>query len=141
MEESNLTSVLESSIDHGPYVNVMEDGMVTAIGNNQDNVAADTHSEDGDHVKRDEEIISERERIDNVTQTKLDMKQSADQNLNDLIVPLRRHMNQLSRGSRISIWLLAYIAIVTTWPLVGSALLLFVKRKFKNIAAGSLFRR
>ncbi|OAY39755.1 phospholipase ABHD3 isoform X2 [Manihot esculenta] len=141
MEESNLTSVLESSIEHGPYVNVMEDGMVTAIGNNQDNVAADTHSEDGDHVKRDEEIISERERIDNVTQTKLDMKQSADQNLNDLIVPLRRHINQLSRGSRISIWLLAYIAIVTTWPLVGSALLLFVKRKFKNIAAGSLFRR
>lgn len=109
MEESNLTSVLESSIEHGPYVNVMEDGMVTAIGNNQDNVAADTHSEDGDHVKRDEEIISERERIDNVTQTKLDMKQSADQNLNDLIVPLRRHINQLSRGSRISILSLIHI--------------------------------
>ncbi|KAF2319945.1 hypothetical protein GH714_020809 [Hevea brasiliensis] len=144
MEESNMTSVLESSIDQGPYVNVREDGMVTAIGNTKDNVAEDTPKEDGDHVKRDEENISERERRDNMTEethSKTDLKQRLDQNLSDLIVPIRRHMGQLSRGCRISIWLLAYIAVVTTWPLVGSALLLFINRKFKNIIPGSLLRR
>ncbi|XP_021692168.2 embryogenesis-associated protein EMB8 isoform X2 [Hevea brasiliensis] len=144
MEESNMTSVLESSIDQGPYVNVREDGMVTAIGNTKDNVAEDTPNEHGDHVKRDEENISERERRDNMTEethSKTDLKQRLDQNLNDLIVPIRRHMGQLSRRSRISIWLLAYIAVVTTWPLVGSALLLFINRKFKNIIPGSLLRR
>lgn len=47
----------------------------------------------------------------------------------DVLTPLKRYVGQLSRQNRLSIWLLVYIAITTSWPLVGSALsLVFGKR-------------
>ena len=56
--------------------------------------------------------------------------QQAVQNAKDLIFPV----------SRQSIWLLAYIAIITTWPFVGSVLLV-LKRRFKTFVPATLFRK
>lgn len=39
----------------------------------------------------------------------------------------------VGRQNRWTLWLLAYVAIVTTWPLVGSALFLHGKMRFKNV--------
>ncbi|KAF9690292.1 hypothetical protein SADUNF_Sadunf01G0180300 [Salix dunnii] len=144
VEGPGLSIPLESSIDQGPYVNVSEDGMVTAVGNSQEDfIAEDECNEDADHIEKDEDAILHEERSDLLTektQSKVDLNQPLDQNVNDLAVPFRRRMDQLLRLSRISIWLLAYIAIVTTWPLVGSALLPFLKRKFKSVIPSALRR-
>ncbi|XP_065870481.1 uncharacterized protein [Euphorbia lathyris] len=139
MEGSNLHNLCESSIDQGPFVNVMEDGMVTATTNSQDNVVEDTSSNE-DELK----TISDGERNDNTTEkidSKIIVKQPLDQNVNDPTVAVRRYMGQLSRHNKFSIWLLAYIALVTSWPLVGSALLLFIKKRFKNIIPATFLRR
>ncbi|KAJ6711297.1 ALPHA/BETA-HYDROLASES SUPERFAMILY PROTEIN [Salix purpurea] len=144
VEGPSLSIPLDSSIDQGPYVNVSEDGMVTAVGNIQEDFIAEGEcNEDVDHIKKDEDAILHEERSDLLTektQSKGDLNQPLDQNLNDLAAPVRRQMNQLLRLSRNSIWLLAYIAIVTTWPLVGPALLPFLKRKFKSFIPSALSR-
>ena len=152
MEGPSLSIPPESSIDQGPYVNVSEDGMVTAVGNSQEDfIAEDECNEDVDHIRKDEDAILHEERSDLLTEkthskvglvhSKVDLNQPLDQNLNDLDVPVRRRMDQLLRLNRNSIWLLAYIAIVTTWPLVGSALLPFLKKRFKSIIPSALRRR
>ncbi|KAB5574452.1 hypothetical protein DKX38_001646 [Salix brachista] len=144
VEGPSLSIPLDSSIDQGPYVNVSEDGMVTAVGNIQEDfIAEDECNEDVDHFKKDEDAILHEERSDLLTEktrSKVDLNQPLDQNLNDLAAPVRRQMDQLLRLSRNSIWLLAYIAIVTTWPLVGPALLPFLKRKFKSFIPSALRR-
>ncbi|XP_037493784.1 LOW QUALITY PROTEIN: embryogenesis-associated protein EMB8 [Jatropha curcas] len=93
VEECSSTSMPQSSIDQGPFLNVMEGGMVTAMGNITDSVAEETCNGDGDHVKKGEETISDRERSDNMTDKIppiINDNQQSDQNLNDLIVPMRR---------------------------------------------------
>ncbi|KAJ6928034.1 embryogenesis-associated protein EMB8 isoform X2 [Populus alba x Populus x berolinensis] len=145
VEGPSLSIPPESSIDQGPYVNVSEDGMVTAVGNSQEDfIAEDECNEDVDHIRIDEDAILQEERSDLLTEkthSEVDLNQPLDQNLNDLDVPVRRRMDQLLRLNRNSIWLLAYIAIVTTWPLVGSALLPFLKKRFKSIIPSALRRR
>lgn len=54
--------------------------------------------------------------------------------VSDALMPIKRCMNQLARNSRRSLWLIAYIAIITTWPLVGSAMVLALKKKIRKIA-------
>lgn len=145
VEGPSLSIPPESSIDQGPYVNVSEDGMVTAVGNSQEDfIAEDECNEDVDHIRKDEDAILHEERSDLLTEktrSKVDLNQPLDQNLNDLDVPVRRRMDQLLRLNRNSIWLLAYIAVVTTWPLVGSALLPLLKKRFKSIIPSALRRR
>ncbi|MCO5610589.1 hypothetical protein L7F22_064828 [Adiantum nelumboides] len=41
--------------------------------------------------------------------------------------------NVIARQNRRSLWLLAYIAIVTTWPLIGSALFIQGRGRLKNL--------
>ncbi|XP_015583669.1 embryogenesis-associated protein EMB8 isoform X2 [Ricinus communis] len=61
VERSNSSILFESSIDQGPYMNVMEDGMVTTIGNR-------LHvDENKDGVEKGEEHIPEREKSENKT--------------------------------------------------------------------------
>ncbi|KAG6780003.1 hypothetical protein POTOM_016410 [Populus tomentosa] len=145
VEGPSLSIPPESSIDQGPYVNVLEDGMVTVVGNSQEDfVAEDECNEDVDLIRKDEDANLQEERSDLLTEktrSKVDLNQPLDQNLNDLDVPVRRRMDQLLRLNRNSIWLLAYIAVVTTWPLVGSALLPFLKKRFKSIIPSALRRR
>lgn len=138
MQESSLPSPAESLIDQGPYIDVAEDGMVAAIGTMAlDKVVEDKPNKPVAQIKQDKDTNLETEQSDHTTQETLpgnDLVQPSKQDVDDLIVPIRRCMDQLSRSSRISIWLLACIAITTTWPLVGSALTLFFKKKFKSFS-------
>ncbi|XP_010521047.1 PREDICTED: phospholipase ABHD3 [Tarenaya hassleriana] len=130
---------LESSIDHGPYLNVTEEGMVMAAAEIQTTTQADASNgkeetetalaEVGETRLEHEKTDAAREKTD----PHKNSSQLSDQALNDLLAPLKKRVDQLSRGSRKSIWLLAYIAIVTTWPLLGPALLLSIKKRFRNL--------
>lgn len=48
-------------------------------------------------------------------------------------VPVSKGIKVIARQNGRALWLLAYIAIVTTWPLVGSALFLSGRRRLKKI--------
>lgn len=144
---SPLPVPLESSIDQGPYVNVTKDGMVTAIGNKQTNMEEEEElcHEHTLHTEKDEDKVSVAEASGNKskerTHSKTELSQPSEHDRSRVTAPVKRRMDQLSRYSRKSIWLLVYIAIVTTWPLVGSALLLTLKRKFKNVLPAALLGR
>ncbi|XVF45902.1 hypothetical protein PTKIN_Ptkin02bG0245400 [Pterospermum kingtungense] len=142
---SAVPKPLQSSIDQGPYVNVMEDGMVAAVGNEpRDTSLNDTSNEHRIQSKKDEEAISDKGTSADLTEKPHSEKhilQQAEQNVKDLIVPVQGRIDKLSRRSRQSIWLLAYIAILTTWPFVGSVLLSVLKRRLKTSALATLFRK
>ncbi|KAL5069576.1 hypothetical protein RYX36_020463 [Vicia faba] len=140
--------LLDSAIDQGPYVNVTEDGMVAASNNEPttDNeeeihVKQDTHDDGHDKVREEnkqDEFVTKMESGDSAC---ISETASAHNPVPlDLIAPFKRYVGQLSRQNRWSIWLLVYIAINTSWPLVGSALhLVFGKRLSKG--SGGLARR
>ncbi|GFY88558.1 alpha/beta-Hydrolases superfamily protein [Actinidia rufa] len=134
----------ESSIDQAPHVNITEDGMVTAMGNEQTNVE-DAHDEPINQNEVGVDKISETHRGDQVTgeRTHLtdDPPQPQGRDANDINIPVRTYMDRLSRHSRKSIWLLAYIAIITTWPLVGPALSLLFKKRIRNALPAVLKRK
>nr|XP_027113220.1 phospholipase ABHD3 [Coffea arabica] len=155
----------EISIDQAPYVNVVEDGMVTAIGNgqladmghlNNDNMASHDKAEDAvsavaaigngqttqvrslendnciQHDKA-EDKLSDTGKNGETPNVAAGHALASGRNASDIIAPVKRCVDKLSRHSRKSMWLLAYIAIITTWPVVGSALLLFFKKKFRTV--------
>lgn len=110
-----------SSIDQGPYiVETGEDGMVAA--------AAAASEVETTRANAEEE---NKAPIEN-TRYHLHRDNNR-QGYNSLIGPLMNRVDQLSRYSRKSVWLLAYIAIVTTWPLLGPALLLSIKKRFRRL--------
>ncbi|KAF8404207.1 hypothetical protein HHK36_009090 [Tetracentron sinense] len=147
---------LESSIDQGPYLNVMEDGMMNAMGSERKTheiVVEDLSSEQFIHEKKTEDIVSDKDQSENKTEAKIDSMHGIIQptnqdaqsgqdveDIHDVTAPVRRCLDQLSRQNRRSMWLLAYIAIITTWPLVGSALLVVFKRKFRTVLPSALSR-
>uniref|UniRef100_A0A803Q3Q4 Uncharacterized protein n=1 Tax=Cannabis sativa TaxID=3483 RepID=A0A803Q3Q4_CANSA len=55
--------------------------------------------------------------------------------------PIKRCLDLLRRQNRFSIWLLAYIAIVTSWPLLGSARISTVQEEAQKCVTCSLFRK
>eukprot|EP01018_Ginkgo_biloba_P019986 Gb_16502 [translate_table: standard] len=55
--------------------------------------------------------------------------------------PITKSMMRISRQQRRSMWILAYIAIITTWPLVGSALMINAKRKFTSMWSARWLRK
>jgi hypothetical protein len=50
----------------------------------------------------------------------------------EAIGPVKKSINQLSRSQGRSVWLLAYIALVTSWPLLGALGFFFFKKRFSN---------
>ncbi|KAG5152612.1 hypothetical protein JHK84_029084 [Glycine max] len=120
------TIPLDSSIDQGPYVNVKEDGMVAALNNEPktDNVEEiqviqDTDN-DGLEMIPEEKVVKQDE-----LETNAKIRGSpgiAQACVHDaavhVITPFKRDLGQLSRQNRWSIWLLVYIAITTSWPLM-----------------------
>lgn len=67
-------------------------------------------------------------------------KQRARDDISNTLVPTKTMMC-LSRQQKRSMWILAYIAIVTTWPIVGSVLMFNFKRKFKNMWSATWLRK
>ncbi|OIV91391.1 hypothetical protein TanjilG_02009 [Lupinus angustifolius] len=147
---SKPSTPVHSSIDQGPYVNVTEDGMVAALNKEptMDNVEElhviqDTHEV---HASVPEEKVNEVDEL--VTNAKSDdssgvaqASSAHDGMVLDVIKPLKRYIGQLSRQSRWSFWLLVYIAITTSWPLVGSVLYFVFGKKVRDILLGGLGRR
>lgn len=140
----------DSPIDQGPYVNVTENGMVAASNdeqtteNEEDSEVLPTNNHHQSH-----ESIPEEEKIDQVIETDDSRRNSTAQTANlqgdakplDVISPFKRYLGQLSRQSRWSLWLLLYIAVTTSWPLVGSALRLVLGKKSWGVLPGKLHRR
>ncbi|KAG1328039.1 embryogenesis-associated protein EMB8 [Cocos nucifera] len=149
-----LHSSLESSIDKSPYVNIMEDGMVAAMKNGvgssntldlpDDKINHDTRSENDFAVSGQIEPITEAstDPVHEVSPSSVEKTENENYSklIHDVTGPMKRSINQLSRCCGTSIWLLAYIAIMTSWPLVGTLLNIF-RRKFRGSLPASLLRR
>ncbi|CAL0300644.1 unnamed protein product [Lupinus luteus] len=147
---SKPSTPVHSSIDQGPYVNITEDGMVAALNKEPTTTNVeelhgiqDTHEI---HASVPEEKVNELDEL--VTDAKSDDSSSVAQSSSahdglvlDVIKPLKRYVGQLSRQSRWSFWLLVYIAITTSWPLVGSVLYFVLGKKVRDILLGGLGRR
>ncbi|KZV48655.1 abhydrolase domain-containing protein 3 [Dorcoceras hygrometricum] len=131
MPDSSSNNPFQSSIDHAPYVHILEDGIVTAVGNEVD--LGVQGLENADQNKTQDMFSIEGKQTPGLDQTPhLDVEH---------VGPVKKSLNQISRQNRKSLWLLGYIAIITTWPLVGSALKIFFKKKFQNRLSLSSFRR
>ncbi|XP_045826983.1 embryogenesis-associated protein EMB8-like [Trifolium pratense] len=142
--------LLDSSIDQGPYVNVTEDGMVAASNNEptttdnveEINVRQDIHHDSHDKVieeNKQDELLTKTESGDSSCIAKTASARNPVPL--DVITPIKRYVGQLSRENRWSTWLLVYIAITTSWPLVGSALYLVFGKKLRDFLPGGLARR
>ncbi|TQE10066.1 hypothetical protein C1H46_004356 [Malus baccata] len=143
---SSGPQLLDSSIDHqGPYINVAEDGMVAAVGNEQ---AMETKIEDvlepqNIHDRETNEMVSggqDEQMIQPESQSLAEIPQSSEQVTNvqdakplDVTTTVRRCLDQLSRRTKWSLWLLVYVSIVTSWPLIGSALKIVLQKKLRNL--------
>lgn len=157
-QEHGLQSPLESSIDKGPYVNLMEDGMVAAVTNEDTNIH--------ESLDKHKQIVSEMEGSDvnvqqnGITSVLQDESHSAVKNtrgtednvpsaqgpvgsqeqreelstdkIRDAIAPVKKSINQLIRSQGRSVWWLAYIAVVTSWPLLGTLGFFLYRKKFRN---------
>ncbi|XP_009414628.2 embryogenesis-associated protein EMB8 isoform X1 [Musa acuminata AAA Group] len=146
---------LESAIDKGPYVNITEDGMVAAMtSEGPDHMTEeDLHDDELCHVDEpeDEIVLTDQsllgtendmdngsEPVDSVQEIEAESITKA---IHDVTAPVKRSINQLLQHYDISMWLLAYIAIVTTWPLLGSALSVVFKRKLRGLLPVPWLRR
>ncbi|CAN0880522.1 Embryogenesis-associated protein EMB8 [Linum grandiflorum] len=133
VEPSSTTNPLESTIDQGPFINIVDDGTIAAVADIlKDDTAAANDTSNVDHTRKEEEDSSK----DVATPKKMDPENNhespCDEKLSDLIDPIKRQITQLRGYSRTSIWILAYIAIVTTWPVLGSGLISYLKKKSRR---------
>ncbi|KAL9229086.1 hypothetical protein vseg_004597 [Gypsophila vaccaria] len=137
----------ESLIDQGPFINVAEDGMVAAVSSEASKAEV---VEDSSELDKQTSDMSEQEEqmtdfgskdIPPVSQTLEKVSSTSGDNLRTATSHIKRRLDQLSRHSRKSIWLLTYVAIVTSWPLVGSALFFLFKRKIQKSPLSVLQKR
>ncbi|KAL8486010.1 hypothetical protein ACS0TY_028063 [Phlomoides rotata] len=127
--------LMQSSIDQGPYLNVA-DGMVSAMGNEHKdhgiNVTSnEIHENDDGHDQSNQTVsVSENHRKSDSATNAGGCGGSKGSGI------IQRCVYQLSRQNNKSIWLLAYIAIISSWPVVGAALGFFYRRKLKRALPG-----
>lgn len=126
------------SIDQGPYVSVLDDGMVTAVGEEQtDDIMQDTPNQETANVSMNDEVILDKVEVDHVRKNdQPEHYEEKDPNPTQATTLVRKCTDCLTRRSGKSFWLLAYIAIVTTWPMVRPALSLLFKKRYRNPALG-----
>lgn len=133
---------LESSIDQAPYVHILQDGMITAVSEEASAEIGKPHQENVDQHKSQDTVQEERNTNSSLIQPPPGIAHySSERDISDLVSPVKKCLNQLSRQNQKSVWLLAYVAIITTWPVVGPALSAFLRRKFRNIFSGASVRR
>lgn len=104
---------VESSIDQAPYVHLSKEGMVGGVSDEIE-VEHQEQNKAGDGV--------------HVGESRKDF----DQGMAGVVAPVMKRLNQVCRQNRTSLWLLAYIAFLTTWPLVGSAVSVFLRKRFRT---------
>lgn len=140
------SGALESTIDHSPFVNVVEDRLVAPVRNNRTNEESSKIHDKGTEEDTEAEISKEGPRNEYEPVQDMephDIGETSEKSTRKEYVTssIRRCFDQLSRQNTSSMWLLAYIAIVTSWPLLGSALRLFFKRKINKVLPGGLLQR
>nr|CAB3465139.1 unnamed protein product [Digitaria exilis] len=160
-----LHSSLESSIDKSPYVNFMEDGMVAAVTNDGPDNDDYLHNQIVDEIKSDGMVAIQQNEHTGEIHNENDSGGVGDKNnsehivtsvqgheenhkqreepcandIGDVVAPVRRSINQITRSQGKSVWLLAYIAVVTSWPLLRAlGFFLFRKRSSNSLLAKKL---
>ncbi|KAH0768282.1 hypothetical protein KY285_004153 [Solanum tuberosum] len=136
IQNNTVNSSPLKSIDEAPYVNIREDGLVTAFGE-------EPSGELGNEQQVEDDKVGDSVRVNNGTvqqepnaTTQFDPVRCP--NINAMMVPIKNCLNQLSGRSKISMWVLACVAITTTWPILGS---LLFKRKLRNKFSSSSTKR
>ncbi|KAL0387223.1 UNVERIFIED_CONTAM: hypothetical protein Sradi_2604100 [Sesamum radiatum] len=129
--------VSATSPPSSPYVHVKEDGMVSAANNQVAEIEV-RHQENMDENKSEDTVpaepnVQEKQNAKVELTQPPDVARSPERDITDIVAPVKRCLNQLSRQNRKSLWLLAYIAILTTWPVVGSALSVFLRKRFQDL--------
>ncbi|XP_059313543.1 embryogenesis-associated protein EMB8-like isoform X1 [Lycium ferocissimum] len=142
IQNATVDSPLKSSIDQAPYVNIREDGLVTAFSSEP---SGEVGSQQNEQLVEDDKAGGSI-RVDNSTvQKEPNATTQSDPvpgpYINAMIAPIKNCLNQLSRRNKISIWVLACVAITTTWPILGSALPLFFRKKLRSIFSASSVKR
>ncbi|XP_073305685.1 embryogenesis-associated protein EMB8-like isoform X2 [Primulina huaijiensis] len=124
--------LLQSSIDQGPYLNVA-DGMVAAMGNEQTDGAIIETSDETNRTGFDtgNHEVTDPRKPD--SSSFVAQKEGGDSKGSTVV---ERCLYQISRQNKRSIWLLAYVAILSTWPIVGAALGFFFQKKIKRALQG-----
>ncbi|KAI3445597.1 hypothetical protein Pfo_002262 [Paulownia fortunei] len=130
---------LQTSIDQAPSVNVLENGIVAAVGNDLADVGVEHHKvedtvcAEGNAQEKQNSKIGISQRPDNT--------RSPEQDINDVVAPVEKCLNQVSYQNQKSLWVLVYIAIITTWPIVGSTLAVFFRKMFQDLFSENSLRR
>lgn len=130
-----MYSASEPSIDGSPYISVVQDGMVAPTLDDQSNCTVS--DEPVQHVT---DLAKDESPILDAWTVKADSQNIPQDPLINSITDMTRRVDGLLRRNRMSMWLLTYIAVVTTWPVVGSALIVFAKRRLKSGVLKELFR-
>ncbi|PKA58360.1 Embryogenesis-associated protein EMB8 [Apostasia shenzhenica] len=153
LHRQHFLSPRETSIDKSPYVNITEDGLVPAIKDGSDNEDIPHQSDETAAQNEIATAVSGREHtvrtstILETTPTSLPSDQNGEEEGNAQMSQdaphgqVRSSLNQLAKQSKKSMWLLLYIAIMSSWPLVGSTLLFLFRNKLKVFSPGSMRRR
>lgn len=127
---------MQTSIDQGPYLNVA-DGMVSAMGNEHIEVGeASEENKDHNHTAPTVSVADNQARKPDSPTNSAQTRTSEDDAGLKGSGMIQRCLHQITRQSNKSIWLLAYIAIISSWPVVGAALGFFYRRKMKNALLG-----
>ncbi|EXB57388.1 hypothetical protein L484_016441 [Morus notabilis] len=148
-------SSLDSTIDQGPFVSVAEDGMVAAMGNERkdDDTVEEVsepqrsvHSEKTQMVSNtgliDEQSTQQKSGfVPTIEQTSVQVTAVQDAKPVVATYSVKRCLDILRRQNRYSIWLLAYIAIISSWPFLGSALRVLSRKRLRNVLPAVLLRR
>lgn len=129
--QNNTVDSPLKSIDEAPYVNIREDGLVTAFSN-------EASGELGNEQLVKDDISVNNGTVQQEPNATTEFDPVRGPNINAMMVPVKNCLNQLSRRSKISMWVLACVAITTTWPILGS---LFYKKKLRNNFSSSSMKR
>jgi uncharacterized protein len=146
MEAARLHSSLESTIDQSPYVNITQDGMLSPAVEDTltDNSPSHTNKEMTESAITSTSEIDEamensskdgEVKITKENENSLEKKNRDEyigKTVADVMYPIKRSVNELTKYQGKSIWLLAYIAFVTSWPLIGSLSFFFYRKRFKK---------
>lgn len=138
-----LHSFFESSIDKGPFINITEDGMIAATTNN---AAHNEHQQELSEITQVDQSGGRTDADIDLQQTAVLSRQEIKEKDKEnaalgMVSSVKSSINKLSRQHRTSMWLLIYISIATTWPLVGSALYIVFRRKLRSFLPVAWIKR
>lgn len=163
-QEHGLHSSVESPIDKSPFVNFMEDGMVAAVTNDNPDNDGPLHNQIVGEIELNGGIAAAQQNestgaIETECDSGVHDKNSSEGNplsvhghggsqemlqelyankIHDAIGPVKKSINQLARYQGRSVWFLAYIAAVSSWPLLGALGFFFFRKRFSSTLLAKL---